>query len=964
MAKIPFHYSGCIVARGVASLFIEWKAGDIETETNRLTYQYKIDESSWTVPTEFTFTTLEELNDGERIFYVRAVDRDFNYSEPDTLTIIVDTIRPNVIIGSPAQGAIVGGKVQIICGVTDTDLVGYQVEYAEGKEPSDSDYILIADKQSGPIADKQPGPLDLTVLEFKYGQLTEWDTTSLKESEYTIRVRAIDKLDHTKDDTVTVNVDNTKPVVEINTPAQNQKLADKTTVIGKVEDLNIAEYTLQIIQGVTVKWGETTTDIPKSQSIISGGMTLSLVVSPSIERKDIDTSAIYGDAIVRLTATDEAGNQSVPTDVNVFYDNKGARPTARLETPKENDVISGISEIKGEAKSVGAFKSYAVKYAKGHDPSEEDWIDIGEGSNPSEEKLAIYNTTTLSDGKYSIQLIVTDENDYVSEQIVHIIIDNTKPVIKLTAPANEAIETGEVSIKGAVTDDNFDNYKVESAQGANPSTGWEQLGEISESEAIDRTWRTSGLDGLYSIRITAMDKAIPSNQAIFVRTITLDNTVAEAFITSPEKEQIVRDTVEIIGTANDDNFSDYQVFWGEGDTPSTWKEITNLKTAPVVNDVLASWDTTELDGIYTLRLLAHDKSQHEAPYSVPIIVDNTDPTAEILSPRDKAQVGGIVTLTGTATDANFKEYIVEYGEGSQPTIWIEASEDARRAKDVTEGKLFDWLSGDETGLFTLRLTAKDAVEHQSQVFVTVEVLPPIKSQEGGEHTSSDGLAMLYLSPRTLPKDTVITINPIPKAEIEAEPAAPNITLLGCAYDFGPKNVKIIKGKPATLSIRYDGLNIARSPDKRLAIAHFSGSLWSPTSGTVNAEEKTVTTAITQLGSYALIEMDAPQLESNATITQLTCQPRIFSPNGSGFNTETTISLHLSAPASVSIMIYNRAGERVRSLVENQPMSAGMNAVAWDGRGDDGSGYLASNMYIVVVKVGDKVAYKTVGIVNR
>ena len=62
------------------------------------------------------------LADGENIFYVRAIDSDFNKSEPATLTIIVDTVQPNVLIGSPVQGAIVGGTVKIMGGVTDSDL--------------------------------------------------------------------------------------------------------------------------------------------------------------------------------------------------------------------------------------------------------------------------------------------------------------------------------------------------------------------------------------------------------------------------------------------------------------------------------------------------------------------------------------------------------------------------------------------------------------------------------------------------------------------------------------------------------------------------------------------------------------------------------------------------------------------------------------------------------------------------
>ena len=242
-------------------------------------------------------------------------------------------------------------------------------------------------------------------------------------------------------------------------------------------------------------------------------------------------------------------------------------------------------------------------------------------------------------------------------------------------------------------------------------------------------------------------------------------------------------------------------------------------------------------------------------------------------------------------------------------------------------------------------------------------LPPIPKAKGGRQTSLDGHASLYLAPRALPSDTAIAISPIPPAEMVVALAAPKTTLLDRAYAFSPQSVELAKRKPATLSIGYDGLNLAPARDKRLVIARFNGQLWAPVGGTVNPKDKTVTTAVTQLGRYALMEMEVPSLQGSAVITKLTCQPRIFSPNGSGFNTETTISFKLSAPTTVECVIYNLAGELICRLTEGEAMSPGVNTIRWNGHDADGRRVLSS-MYIVCIQAGDQQAFKTVGVVNR
>ncbi len=530
------------VKTGKSSLFIEWRASDIETKS--LLFQYKIDEEAWSKPTPANFMTTPPMNDGEHIFYVRAIDRDFNYSEPDTLTIIVDTIRPNVLIGSPTQGAIIGGTVKIMGGVTDSDLDEFQVEYAIGEAPSDGDFKLIRK----------------SVHEVEFGSLAELNTQSLDETQYTIRVRATDKLGHTKDDTVTVTLDNTPPIAKLTAPQDGSRLTKQTEIIGEVSD------------------------------------------------------------------------------------------------------------------------------------------------------------------KY------------------------------------------------------LDGYVLEYTTDSNPNTA---------------LWR--------------------------------------------------------------------QIF----KTPESLTE-------------------TEIS-------LNH-------PWEVP-------------------------TITGT--------------------IFI-------------------------------RLTAIDAAGNTDMQMVSVEVPQALTKDKGGDASSSDGNARIYIPPRSLPGDTIITINRVSEQELQAYPD------WKIAYDFEPYDLAFNQKpyKPATITLKYP----SHLPEagKTLAIYRFQKKeedgimMWvlaERLGGTFDSSNelsrpfKTITSATKRLGRFAVMQEKKPTLGEDAKIIQLTCQPRIFSPKGGGFDTRTAISFNLTKSARVTIKIYNRTGKLKQLLEENKEMPKGVNVVFWDGR-DDEDNIVRSDLYIVTVTAEDATVVKTVAVSNR
>jgi len=389
-----------VVERGTKSLLIEWRAGDIETETHRLTYQYKLDNGPW-IPTEFAFAMLTELDDGENILSVRAIDRDFNYSENAKLKIIVDTIQPNVLISSPTQRAVIGGGIKITGGVADSDLEEFRVEYAIGDNPSEVNFKLIRK------AYQVVGP----------DVLAEWDTRSIPEHSYTIRLIATDKLKHKKDYSVTVTVDNTPPTVKITSPADDQSFSGAISIKGRVSDDNLKSYELTWTQATEIDsntiWHPITSKEPQTSDVAI--------------QQVWDSSAVYGLTTVRLLAVDKAGNKGT-SDITINLQNDSAKPTVHITSPSNGAKIKDTLEIKGTASDVTPI-SYTIELGAGREPK--DWTIIAQGtSRVKKDTLATWDTAPYVDGEYTLRLTATDSNGYASTtEPLFVILDNKKPPI-------------------------------------------------------------------------------------------------------------------------------------------------------------------------------------------------------------------------------------------------------------------------------------------------------------------------------------------------------------------------------------------------------------------------------------------------------------------------------------------------------------------------------------------------------
>ncbi len=130
--------------------------------------------------------------------------------------------------------------------------------------------------------------------------------------------------------------------------------------------------------------------------------------------------------------------------------------------------------------------------------------------------------------------------------------------IAITAPASYSAIRGVVTIVGNARVDNLDTYRLAFGKGMDP-TQWTQIGgdhhERVDSGTLEQ-WDVSGLDGLYTLKLTVVDRSGRPQEAVIQ--VIVDNTPPtikiinppNGAIYSPEKDEWVSIGVDAVDNAS------------------------------------------------------------------------------------------------------------------------------------------------------------------------------------------------------------------------------------------------------------------------------------------------------------------------------------------------------------------------------------------------------------------------------
>jgi len=668
----------------------------------RVEYGVGTSPSSWiqiyrstTLPTDSVLANwnTHQVPDGAYTIRLNVINIG-NRSTYYTVPVVVDNGNPGISITSPVSNAVLGGTIEVDATITDANFSYYKVEYASSSDPNNWQTIQ--------------GP-SYTISH----PLAAWNTAGLN-GDYTIKVTVVDVVNNSSSGVVIITVDNITPEANILYPTASQVVNKTIQIKGTADDLHFASYKLEYSQGGPWTGFASSTTSVRSDTLGS-----------------LDTTTLAdGPCTVKLTATDQAGNQS-ESRVNFVIDNTS--PTALIAFPTTNLVIADTVSILGTAIDEAHFKEYKVEYGQGESPTS--WAQIGSTHSSSVfgSTLESWDTTQVADGIYTLKLTVKDIVDNTSTSEVRVIVDNTYPTVDITAPTSGSYLAGTVNISGTISDANLNSILVEYREAASPES-WQAISALDPVNILNSTiynWSASTLNGDYVIRVKATDKTgKTTTDEVQVR---LDNIPPVINITSPSRESVNTGMVDILGEISDLNIDHYTIKYGYGIEPTRWFDLTSGSSSIVSPpSSIVTWNTPNVkDGYYTLKFDATDKAGNSTSREFVITIDNAPAVAKIHSPVADQVVKGVVSIEGIACDAdfttyNFKGYEINVGTGLVPVRWTTI--ESLVVPKINE-VLTDWNTvGLADGTYTLKLRAQDinGITEDTKT-VIVDNTPPVAS---------------------------------------------------------------------------------------------------------------------------------------------------------------------------------------------------------------------------------------------
>ena len=185
-----------------------------------------------------------------------------------------------------------------------------------------------------------------------------------------------------------------------------------------------------------------------------------------------------------------------------------------------------------------------------------------------------------------------------------------------------------------------------------------------------------------------------------------------AQLSNPVAFAVLAGRVSVQGLARSSQFESYRLQYGAGLNPDRWFQIGNDVKRQVSDGYLGTWDTSGLNGLYTLQLIVvnNDGQIHWA--AVPVTLDNTPPSVSILSPLDGETLslagGGRPRFEAAASDDSGVARVIFEIDGavvgqavSQPYsfLWTSAKVGTHRLVVVAEDEL-----GNRTETSTVQFT--------------------------------------------------------------------------------------------------------------------------------------------------------------------------------------------------------------------------------------------------------------------
>ena len=451
---------------------------------------------------------------------------------------------------------------------------------------------------------------------------------------------------------------------------------------------------------------------------------------------------------IRLKVVDDAGNANCHT-IRFSFDKAIEIPILTSDKVLFSPNGDGVLDEVGFTYEIGEYATVDVKVFKLLEDQEKGYLldstpartiasgrqyfggsetDFWDGRDDS--------NTTATDGRYGISVSATDSCHNTNMKWIPVEVDSTPPTVAITYPSTSDPLGNIVEVKGTADDPHFQSYTLEAGQGDNPDA-WSLL--FSDTKPVEEgalgKWNTFGLEGRWTLRLSAQDKSGNRN----VTTVAVDLR---------QRKTLVKDLAvlpKIFSPNNDGKLETTTVNYEVTDACDVRMDIldwsgtirrTYTTSIPSSGTGSCIWDGRDgtgalvPDGVYTIKLTAALSSnplvtQEE---TIAAVVDSTLPTVEIRQPVNDAYLRGPLTVTGSITDSHLLEYTVTYtGDLGQTEL--------DRANRNRESYTFGVVNDLPEGSYFLQIQAKDAGEStvfQNIAFTIDRTAPKVAIDKPGD----------------------------------------------------------------------------------------------------------------------------------------------------------------------------------------------------------------------------------------
>jgi flagellar hook assembly protein FlgD len=297
-------------------------------------------------------------------------------------------------------------------------------------------------------------------------------------------------------------------------------------------------------------------------------------------------------------------------------------PIAIIDAPTDNQQFVGGTPvtIMGTASDSTNFSNYTLAYGPSENPTS--WINLKTSSTPTTSGLIhIWNTTALSSSVYTLRLTVNDTAGNIATETARVRfswIQNVTVSEAYISPNGDGIKDSTLisatftqQANWTVTIKNSSGLGVRSYSGVGSSMSQSWDGKDEGGQAVP--------DGVYSYRIDAMGGFVTGP-------VVVDRTSPVALITPPGAS--AWNTVQVIGSASDENIDTYRLEFGPASGEGPWNLISSA-TNSVSGGTLGTWVTNDQtntvvipnDG-YQIRLTVSDKAGNTMLATMSVTVDN------------------------------------------------------------------------------------------------------------------------------------------------------------------------------------------------------------------------------------------------------------------------------------------------------------------------------------------------------